>query len=224
MSTQINSRVSGVSVRLLEERYRFADKFMALCRECGNYNSNWACPPFDFDVSEYLGKYDYAYVLGVQWVHDEETIAKADTREKALIYSKELYRKGMEEMLAFILQLEEKYPESSGVSAGGCSCCASCARPRNEPCRFPRRVRHSLESLSFDVSMIAQDFLGLELQWMKNTLPKAQAIINALFVKGQRGRLLDEISESLRFLPESISVCSSASCRILLACCRSRIL
>ena len=32
------------------ERFPDAERFAACCRECGNYNRSWCCPPFDFDV------------------------------------------------------------------------------------------------------------------------------------------------------------------------------
>lgn len=38
--------------------FRDSDRFLGYCKECHNYGSCWACPPFDFDVDELLNKYD----------------------------------------------------------------------------------------------------------------------------------------------------------------------
>ena len=37
--------------------YRDARRFGACCRACPNYGRSWACPPFDFDMDDYLAGY-----------------------------------------------------------------------------------------------------------------------------------------------------------------------
>ncbi|MDR3279044.1 MAG: DUF2284 domain-containing protein [Synergistaceae bacterium] len=48
-----------------------AKKVGELCAECPVYGKTWFCPPFDFDVDEFLGRYDYAYLFAAKITHDE---------------------------------------------------------------------------------------------------------------------------------------------------------
>ena len=52
---------------------------------------------------------------------------------------------------------------------------------RGKPCRHPEQLRHSLESVGFDVVAISRDLLGLELEWSKDgSLPKHLTLVTAL--------------------------------------------
>lgn len=164
-------------------RYRFAEKFMAFCKDCDNYNANWACPPFDFDTLAYVRPYRYAYVFGVKFFYSPEAIAEADTLPKSIAHSETIFWHVKRTMLDLLFHLEEKYTDGIGVSAGGCHLCAPCSRIDGLPCRFPDNRRHSLESLGFDLSMISEDLLGIELQWIRETLPPYQSLINVFFTK-----------------------------------------
>ena len=43
--------------------YRDARRFAACCRACPNYGRSWACPPFDFDMEDYLSGYRTALII-----------------------------------------------------------------------------------------------------------------------------------------------------------------
>lgn len=46
--------------------YRDAEKFIGFCRQCRRYNTCWACPPFAFDVDQYLSHYELALIIGTK--------------------------------------------------------------------------------------------------------------------------------------------------------------
>lgn len=46
--------------------YRDAEKFIAFCRQCRRYNTYWACPPFTFNVDQYLSRYETALIVGTK--------------------------------------------------------------------------------------------------------------------------------------------------------------
>ena len=57
---------------------------------------------------------------------------------------------------------------------------------KNEPCRHPEQMRHSLESVGFDISKTASQLLGMELKWATGIeLPEYLVLVTALFVKGE---------------------------------------
>ena len=41
-------------------RFRDAERVGGYCRECGNYGRSWGCPPFGFDMEEYVTRYGAA--------------------------------------------------------------------------------------------------------------------------------------------------------------------
>ena len=44
-------------------RFRDAERVGCYCRECGNYGRSWGCPPFGFDMEEYVTRYGTAQRL-----------------------------------------------------------------------------------------------------------------------------------------------------------------
>ena len=48
------------------EHYRDAEKFIGFCKQCTRYNTYWACPPFSFNVDEYLSQYSTAFLIGTK--------------------------------------------------------------------------------------------------------------------------------------------------------------
>jgi len=64
------------------------------------------------------------------------------------------------------LESEEKENEGSLlISAGFCQICSRCAGLDGEPCRFPHRMRHSIESQGGDARKIFPELFGFPLQW-----------------------------------------------------------
>ena len=47
-------------------RFRDAERVGGYCRECGNYGRSWGCPPFGFDMDEYLAGYASALLVARQ--------------------------------------------------------------------------------------------------------------------------------------------------------------
>jgi predicted metal-binding protein len=170
--------------------YRFADRVMSYCAACPVFGRNWSCPPFSFDVGEFLGRFDFAYIFGVKMVHGESTLAAHNTAQSALKYSMSLMDSVSLKLLDILHGLERKHRGSRGASGGNCKICRTCARIDSLPCRFPERMRNSIESLGFDVSMITKELLGLELVWMTDRLPPYQVLVNALFTVGRHDGII----------------------------------
>lgn len=47
-------------------RFRDAERIAGYCRACPNYGRSWACPPFDFDLEEYLSGYATALIVATK--------------------------------------------------------------------------------------------------------------------------------------------------------------
>ena len=47
-------------------RYRNAERIARYCQDCENYGQSWSCPPFNFNVTEYLTRYETALLIATK--------------------------------------------------------------------------------------------------------------------------------------------------------------
>lgn len=82
-----------------------------------------------------------------------------------------------------LLALESKYPDSKAFFAGFCTLCTQeCARIIGEPCRYPTKIRHSLESFGFDIGKTASQLLNIDLKWSNDgRLPEYFTLVSGFF-------------------------------------------
>ena len=81
-----------------------------------------------------------------------------------------------------LFRLEEKYPGSVSLSAGSCSLCHdNCTRPDGLPCRYPDKLRYSIESLGGNVGLTLSQCMGIDLEWMEEgRLPHYFVLVSGL--------------------------------------------
>jgi predicted metal-binding protein len=188
--SNVSLKTNVIGMRELIARFRFPEKIMEFCKACPIYGRNWSCPPFSFDVDELLGRYNCAYLFGIKMTHGDAARTSINTGGAALKYSVWLMDNVNLKMLSSLHDLERKYPGSRGASGGSCKICRTCARTEERPCRFPGKMRNSIESLGFDVMKISEELLGLKLLWMRDALPQYQVLINALFTKDRHDDII----------------------------------
>lgn len=148
-----------IEVEEFIEEYVNVDEFLECCKECENYDMVWSCPTYDFDPVDYWRKFKNLYVVGKKMILEEDEKENWETlmaQVKAEI-GDELYA------------LEEQYPNSKSLSAGNCKICGegNCTRKTGEPCRYPEKMRYSIESLGGNVGLTASKLLGINLQWIE---------------------------------------------------------
>lgn len=171
-----------VTMQQFIEKYRDADKFMEYCRACPNYNTRWSCPSLDFEPSERLAKYDRIHLVSVKMTYDSKTIEAANTPEKVKKTTWDtlfVEKRAMEDVL---ISLEQEIEGTLSLSSGGCHFCETCSRTEDKPCRFPDKMRHSLDAFGFDLTAITQAELGIKLCWSKGSLPPYYTLIHALLL------------------------------------------
>ncbi|MBQ1523690.1 MAG: hypothetical protein IIZ55_00980 [Firmicutes bacterium] len=145
------------------------EKFLAMCRECRNYNTVWSCPPYDFNVLDRWASFRTIHLTACRYdTFEGESVPHAVA---ALAKMKEILTGYCEELAA-------KAPGSQVVSAGSCTICSEgCSRPLGLPCRHPDRMKHSIESLGGDVGAVMEHFFGLPVLWGVGDKPPAYLIL-----------------------------------------------
>ncbi len=157
-------------------RYRDAERFLELCRECPNFGRSWACPPFDIDMDEVLRAYSTVTFHAVRIEPLAKNLPVSAARDVMRPHRMEFERR--------LLDIECNEGGRVFTFAGECLHCSAgtCTRPYGKPCRHPERVRPSLEAWGFDVSRTVKDFLGLDLLWgADGSLPEYLMLVGAHF-------------------------------------------
>ena len=186
-----------ISMEELKKDYCDREKFEKFCKECRNYGSTWSCPPYNFDVEDYLKNYSYIYLVGVKIIFDEETLDKVNTKEKINDYTTKTLKYMKDKIMMELLRVEKRYEGSKSLSAGGCKISHDCSRKNNTHCEHPDMMRYSLESMGFDVGGISSRLLDYELKWATETrLPEYFSLVTGLMTK----REIEGFEKELRML------------------------
>jgi predicted metal-binding protein len=142
----------GSEMLVPEERIR------AFCLEnkCGNYRSNYMCPPYVGSLEEItikLKKFrrgvllQYAKFLNVRGDSEGVRQTKIDFHNKILRIEELLRVRGINEVW--------------GMIGGNCGLCDTCGAKMGEPCVYPDKARMSLEAIGVDVLELLDRF-GLD--------------------------------------------------------------
>ncbi|MDY6205906.1 MAG: DUF2284 domain-containing protein [Prevotella sp.] len=176
--------------------YRDAETFCACCAQCGQYGQRWSCPPYDFDIDDYVSGYRQVMVVGTKIVFEESfrhSFATAQERNDA---SNMAMEEAIRQVVMQHRQWEERFPKSLAFVAAKCLLCEPlpCTRPLNLPCRHPDMMRHSLESVGFDIGKTAESLLNTPLRWASGvSLPEYLLLVTAHF-------FAEELTENECFL------------------------
>ena len=143
------------------------------CRECPLYGNKWSCPPFYFSPEAIWKKYDKLYIVG------KKVYYKNNYKDQ----TQKMYYDVKHDLTEELFKLEAAHPGSMLFSAGSCDICGltECSRRYAKPCRFPEKMRHSIESLGGDVVKSAKDLLGIDIQWPSdNSTPEYITTVGGL--------------------------------------------
>lgn len=157
-------------------RFRDAERIAAYCRACPNYGRSWACPPFGFDMDDYLAGYRTALIIATK-------ITPAQTG-LPLSEAASLLRPERVRLEHRLLELERRYAGRAFAYAGTCLYCPAegCSRPEGAPCRHPEWVRPSLEACGFDLCRTTEELFGIPLRWSSDgRLPEYLTLVSGFF-------------------------------------------
>lgn len=121
----------------------FAEDVFKACAQntCGNYNTNYACPPLSGDMAENKARFE-AYRKGiiVNKVLDlGKYYEKMETSGKMFKEYLDKLREALKDKPVMI------------AGPGGCDLCKTCAAIDGTACRFPDKRRYSMEGSGMDI-------------------------------------------------------------------------
>lgn len=143
-------------------RRYYSDAFAAACRDSPGYGRRWCCPPLP-DVD--LRTYSTALIVAFRLV---------TTADDPVVTAAPLLRR----YTALLLGIERRSGGRAFGFCGMCRLCRVCTRTSGRPCRHSAIVRPPLEAFGFDLGLVADELLGMPLQWA----PDADGNRNLLFI------------------------------------------
>ena len=157
--------------------YVNVDEFLECCKRCPNYDKVWSCPSYDSKSEDYWKEYESLYILGYK-INFDGTVSQEE--------SLKIMAEVKENMAGELFKMENQCPGSVSLSAGSCSLCGkgNCTRPSGKPCRYPEKMRYSIESLGGNVGKTVHDLFGIELEWIEEgKVPSYFVLVGGLLEK-----------------------------------------
>ena len=163
-------------------RYRDVERIGAFCLQCPGYGKSWSCPPFDFDPRTQSDGFSQVMLMGTTIEFDEKTRAACKTAEQSTATGHEAMQEVWKTLLPKLYEMERNTPGSRCFTFRCVLCPEGCTRPEGKPCRHPEMMRHSLESVGFDIEAMTRELLGIDLEWSTDgSLPKHITLVTTLF-------------------------------------------
>jgi predicted metal-binding protein len=145
--------------------------------KCPYYAHSWACPPEAPYMEEKISKYSKFFLIYSKF--DLASYVKRKKkhhpkRNKQVIrnrfYVKNLTRNDLEnEIFQFLREYTKNYEERLILWDGHCRVCEQkgykkCSYEENEACRFPNKIRYSMEAVGIHVSKTVKN-LDFDIEW-----------------------------------------------------------
>lgn len=183
MNYTVTSKEVTIAADEFISRYRDVERIREYCLQCPGYGKAWNCPPFDFDARTVSDGFKTVRLMATIIEFDEPTRAACKSPEQAMEVGKQAMEEVWKTLLPRLYGMERETPGSRCFTFRCVLCPEGCTRPEGKPCRHPELMRHSLESVGFDIEAMTRDLLDLHLEWSKDgSLSKHITLVTALFL------------------------------------------
>ncbi len=176
------SYTTYIAVSDYKKRYIDIPTFTEYCKACPNYDRLWSCPSYTFDVEAFWNQFQTLDLFAVKILYNDDYAGKQFSEHKIADIMRQSLNVEKARISRELFRLEEKYPGSVSLSAGSCSLCHdNCTRPDGLPCRYPDKLRYSIESLGGNVGLTLSQCMGIDLEWMEEgRLPHYFVLVSGL--------------------------------------------
>ncbi len=182
MKYTVQTREVTIPAEEFISRYRDVDRIRQYCLQCPGYGKSWGCPPFDFDPCTVSDGFKTVRLMATIIGFDEPTRAACQDAQAAARVGREAMNEVWQSLLPRLYDMEREVPGSRCFTFRCVLCPEGCTRPEGKPCRHPDKLRHSLESVGFDIEAMTRELLEIELEWSRDgSLSKHITLVTALF-------------------------------------------
>ena len=133
------------------------------CQNCNNYDKNYSCPSFEFEIIDFLKDYSKCILYGKKFYTDSELLEFKLSNEMYLQFKNELFNKYKKDVNEGLEKLEGIIKDSNAIFVGHCDKCEKCARLTGENCYYPMMAHYSLESLGINKEKLLKEEFNEEI-------------------------------------------------------------
>ena len=137
-------------------RYMDFEYFTNLCKDgCPHYNLSYTCPPNSPRFTDYTSNYEKSLIIAMYMNLDNGT---------SINDIHPYLRRVLSDLL---IPLEKEF-NGLLTDGGRCRYCDECTYVQNLPCRFPDKIRFSMEAMGIDLDKVCKDILDHSIVWSKD--------------------------------------------------------
>lgn len=162
------------------------EKFLKACKTCPNYNKNWACPPDAPNFYEYIKS--AKHILFFLFYLKRKQVKKFGGKtQKEKLNKAYLFLKFKIEKVMYFLETIFKKNCKKFLTTGSCRICypKPCSREKGKKCKYPKKLRYSLEALGVNCISLSKNIFKKSLVWSKRkkAFPRYISVIAGLPIK-----------------------------------------
>lgn len=154
--------------------------FSDMCRSgCKNFNGKYCCPPNSPDFLSCIRGYGSLLVL--MFMIDLNQLSEYGYKDyHRLRIGNAVIKPRIEKVMRSL----ERDIGGRFLGTGACRLCKPCRRKIGEPCKYPDKMRFSLESVGVDCDKLTRELFNIPLLWYKDRkAPEYTAVMCALPIK-----------------------------------------
>lgn len=152
---KINLKAEVCDNTILKNYMNF-DYFTNLCKTgCNYYNKSYTCPPNSPTFTDYTKNYNFSLIILMYTEINEENSIKDIHKDLRCILSE-------------ILIPLEKNLNGLLTDGGRCLYCNECSYIYNLPCKYPDKIRFSMEAMGIDLDKMSKEILNHTISWNKD--------------------------------------------------------
>ncbi|MEG2788620.1 MAG: DUF2284 domain-containing protein [Romboutsia sp.] len=138
-------------------KYMDFEYFTGLCKSgCPHYNLSYTCPPNSPTFIDYTKNHQFSLVIAMYMkIEGNDTINDIHTY--------------LRRVLSDLLIPLEVAVNGLLTDGGRCRYCEKCTYIDNLPCRFPDKIRFSMEAMGLDLDKVCKNILDHCIMWSKDS-------------------------------------------------------
>jgi len=144
--------------------------FEKCCSVCPNYGKTWSCPPYNFNPLDFWREYKTFLIYAIKVTTPAELLESKYSVDDLAKIGGEIIKEAHKRIDAEMNLMKEDFPDSKILGGGSCRICGEnkCARRFGSPCRFPNKMKYSIESLGGNVETVLKKYFDQQICWGKD--------------------------------------------------------
>lgn len=177
---KITMYIREVTIEELKKKYYDKEKYQGYCRECNSYNKKHSCPPFSEEEDYMLDNYNYIHIVVAKLEYSKDEIEMHKGSDKTYEYTKKTFFPVKNYIHERMIKLEGQYENAYYSAMGSCALCEVCEKVEGKDCRYPDKMRISLEAWGYDIGGMLKDYFDIDIKWASDGLPEYYSLLGGI--------------------------------------------